>query len=177
GVANVADPLGGSWYVEALTDRIEAEAEAIFQKIKDLGKAAGGDGQSVTAGLLRGIDDGYFTGQIAEASFQYQRAVEKGEKRIVGVNAHTESIEAPLEILRVSHEVEVEQNRVLTERRAKRDEAAVHATLSALKDGAARDGVNLIPPMLEAARVEATLGEICGVLKDVYGTYTEPARF
>ncbi|HXR71867.1 acyl-CoA mutase large subunit family protein [Actinocrinis sp.] len=172
GAANVADPLGGSWYIEALTDRMEAEAEAIFQQIKDLGR----DG-SVTSGLLRGIDEGYFTGQIAEASFQYQRAVEKGEKRIVGVNAHTETIEAPLEILRVSHEVELEQNRVLAERRAKRDDEAVRSTLAVLRDGATKEGVNLIPPMLDAVRAEATLGEICGVLKDVYGTYTEPARF
>jgi isobutyryl-CoA mutase large subunit len=172
GVANVADPLGGSWYVEALTDRIEAEAEEIFQRIKDLG----GDG-SITAGLLRGIDEGYFTGQIAEASFEYQRAVEQDRKRIVGVNAHTESIEAPLEILRVSHEVELEQNRALAERRAERDEDAVKAALDTLRDGAVSEGVNLIAPMLDAVRAEATLGEICGVLKDVYGTYTEPARF
>ncbi|HEV2348042.1 MAG TPA: methylmalonyl-CoA mutase family protein [Actinocrinis sp.] len=172
GAANVADPLGGSWYVEALTDKIEADAEAIFQQIKDLGR----DG-TVTSGLLRGIDEAYFTGQIAEASFRYQQTVEKGDKRIVGVNAHTETIEAPLEILRVSHEVEVEQNRVLGERRAKRDDAAVRAKLATLREAAARDGVNLIPPMLDASRAEATLGEICGVLKDVYGTYTEPAGF
>jgi methylmalonyl-CoA mutase, N-terminal domain len=164
GIANVADPLGGSWYVEALTDRIEAQAEEIFQRIRDLG----GDG-TMTAGLLRGIDDGYFTSQIAEASFAYQRAVEKGEKRVVGVNAHTESIEEPLEILRVSHQVEIEQNRVLAVRRADRDEVAVQDALRTLRDGAAKDGVNLIEPMLAAVRVEATLGEICGVLKDVYG--------
>jgi methylmalonyl-CoA mutase N-terminal domain/subunit len=172
GVANVADPLGGSWYVEALTDRIEAQAEEIFQKIKDLG----GDG-SITAGLLRGIDEGYFTGEIAEASFRYQKAVEKGDKRIVGVNAHTESIEEPLEILRVSHEVELAQNRDLARRRAGRDGAKVEATLAELRRGAEAEGVNLIPSMLEAVRAEATLGEICGVLKEVFGTYTEPARF
>ncbi|WP_034268169.1 acyl-CoA mutase large subunit family protein [Actinospica robiniae] len=172
GAANVADPLGGSWYIEALTDRIEAQAEEIFQRIKDLG----GDG-SITAGLLRGIDEGYFTGEIAEASFRYQRAVEKGEKRVVGVNAHTESIEEPLEILRVSHEVELAQNRELGARRAARDNAKVQATLAELKRGAETEGENLIQPMLEAVRAEATLGEICGVLKDVFGTYTEPARF
>jgi methylmalonyl-CoA mutase N-terminal domain/subunit len=172
GATNVADPLGGSWYVEALTDRIEAQAEEIFQRVKDLG----GDG-SITAGLLRGIDEGYFTGEIAEASFRYQQAVEKGEKRIVGVNAHTESIEEPLEILRVSHEVELAQNRDLAARRAARDDAKVQATLAELRTGAQTEGVNLIPSMLEAVRAEATLGEICGVLKDVFGTYTEPARF
>ena len=172
GAANVADPLGGSWYVEALTDRIEAQAEEIFSRIKDLG----GDG-TITSGLLRGNDDGYFTGEIAEASFRYQQAVEKGEKRIVGVNAHTESIEEPLEILRISHEVELAQNRELARRREHRDNAAVTAALAALKHGAETDGVNLIPAMLDAARAEATLGEICGVLKDIFGTYTEPARF
>jgi methylmalonyl-CoA mutase N-terminal domain/subunit len=172
GAANVADPLGGSWYVEALTDRIEAQAEEIFARIKELG----GDG-SITAGLLRGIDEGYFTGEIAEASFRYQRSVEKGEKRIVGVNAHTESIEEPLEILRVSHEVELAQNRELGRRRAERDNARVEATLAELRRGAETEGVNLIPSMLEAVRAEATLGEICGLLKDVFGTYTEPARF
>ena len=172
GAANVADPLGGSWYVEALTDRIEAQAEEVFQRIKDLGP----DG-SITAGLLRGIDEGYFTSQIAEASFQYQQAVEAGQKRVVGVNAHTETIEKPLEILRVSHEVETEQNRVLKERRAARDEAVVERTLKALREAAEHDGVNTIPPMMDAVRAEATLGEICGVLKELYGTYTEPARF
>jgi methylmalonyl-CoA mutase N-terminal domain/subunit len=172
GTANVADPLGGSWYVEALTDRIEAQAEEIFGRIKELG----GDG-SITAGLLRGIDDGYFTGEIAEASFQYQRAVEKGEKRVVGVNAHTDSIEEPLEILRISHEVELAQNRELAARRGRRENATVDAALAELRRGAETEGVNLIPAMLEAVRAEATLGEICGVLKEVFGTYTEPARF
>jgi len=172
GAANVADPLGGSWYIEALTDRIEAEAEEIFQQIRDLGA----DG-SITAGLLRGIEDGYFTGQIAEASFAYQIAVETGEKRVVGVNAHTESIDAPLEILRVSHEIEREQVRVLGARKAERDETVVAARLDALREAAGQDGVNLIPLMLDAARAEATLGEICGMLKEVYGIYVEPARF
>ena len=97
GVADVADPLGGSWYVEALTDRIEAQAEAIFDQIRGL--AADG---TMTAGILRGIETGYFTGEIAEAAFTYQRAVEKGDKRVVGVNVATDSVEQPLEILRVA---------------------------------------------------------------------------
>ncbi|HWB43294.1 MAG TPA: methylmalonyl-CoA mutase family protein, partial [Gemmatimonadales bacterium] len=116
GVGNVADPLGGSWYVEALTDRLEAEAEAIFTRIREMGS----DG-SITAGLLRGIEDGWFMAEIAEAAFTYQRAVEKGDKRIVGVNCHTGTVEEPLEILRVSHEVEREQRRALAARRAGRD--------------------------------------------------------
>src|SRR5215212_5302422 len=124
GVANVADPLGGSWYVEALTDRIEAEAEAIFTRIRDMGS----DG-SITSGLLRGIEDGWFMSEIAEAAFTYQRALEKGDKKIVGVNCHTKTVEEPLEILRVSHEVEREQNRVLAERRSARDDAVIDAAL------------------------------------------------
>src|SRR6187402_1080531 len=116
GVANVADPLGGSWYVEALTDRIEAEAEAIFTRIRDMGS----DG-SMTSGILRGIEDGWFTAHIAEAAFVYQQALEKGEKRIVGVNVHTGTVAKDLEILRVSHEVEVVQRRELIARKADRD--------------------------------------------------------
>jgi len=176
GVANVADPLGGSWYVEALTDRIEAEAEAIFQRIKDL--APNGASHPVgpmTAGLLRGIEDGWFTAEIAEASFAYQRSVEKGDKRIVGVNAYTDAIEEPLEILRVSHEVEREQVRVLGARKAARDNAAVEAALATMLE-AARSGANMVPSMLDAVRAEATLGEICDALRAEWGVYREPAR-
>ncbi|CAA9291508.1 MAG: Methylmalonyl-CoA mutase, partial [uncultured Actinomycetospora sp.] len=120
GVGNVADPLGGSWYVEQLTDAIEAEAEAIFAKIRDLGT----DG-TMTSGVLRGIEDGWFTGEIAEAAFQYQVALEKGDKRVVGVNTLTGGVDDPLEIMRVSHEVEREQVRVLGARRGTRDETRV----------------------------------------------------
>ena len=170
GVAHVIDPLGGSWYVEALTDRIEAEAEEIFARIRALGS----DG-TMTSGILRGIEDGWFTGEIADAAFAYQRAHEKGDKKVVGVNAHLDTIEEPLEILRVSHEVERAQVAALGERRHRRSIAQVHATLGAL-DMAARGDDNLVEPMLAAARAEATLGEICGVLREVFGGYTEPAR-
>ncbi|GAA0978293.1 methylmalonyl-CoA mutase family protein [Acrocarpospora macrocephala] len=169
-VVNVVDPLGGSWYVEALTDRLEAEAEEIFAKIREMGT---GD---ITSGLLRGIEDGWFMAEIAEAAFDYQRQLEKGDKRVVGVNCHTGTTEQPLEILRVSHEVEAEQRRVLAERRAKRDQSAVDAALAVLVD-AARTDQNMIEPMLVAARAEATLGEICDVLREEWGTYTEPPRF
>ncbi|MEU4541155.1 methylmalonyl-CoA mutase family protein [Streptosporangium sp. NPDC023825] len=170
-IVNVADPLGGSWYVEALTDRLEAEAEAIFTRIREMGS----DG-TMTSGILRGIEDGWFMSEIAEAAFDYQRKLEKGEKRIVGVNCHTASIDEPLEILRVSHEVEREQNRVLAERRATRDQAAVDAALATMVQVARGEG-NMIPAMLDAARAEATLGEICDALRDEWGVYTEPARF
>ncbi|MCW2946779.1 MAG: Methylmalonyl-CoA mutase [Actinoallomurus sp.] len=171
GVVNVADPLGGSWYVEELTDRIEAEAEQIFARIKDMST----DG-SMTGGILRGIEDGWFMAEIADAAFTYQQQLEKGEKKIVGVNCHTGSIEEPLEILRVGHEVEREQNRILAGRRAARDQAAVDVALARMTE-VARTDENLIPAMLDAARAEATLGEICGALRDQWGSYFEPARF
>ncbi len=180
GVANVVDPLGGSWYVEALTDRIEADAERIFGRIKDMAATAVPSGQhpigEMTSGILRGIEDGWFTGEIADAAFVYQQALEKGDKRIVGVNTLTGSVTDELEILRISHDVEREQNRVLTQRRSQRDETAVDHALAAMVAVARGDG-NLIEPMLDAARAEATLGEICGALKAQWGEYREPARF
>ncbi len=175
GVTNVADPLGGSWYVEALTDRIEQQAEEIFRKILDKGREDHPIGP-ITSGILRGIEDGWFTGEIAEAAFQYQQGVEKGEKKVVGVNCHPRSVTPELEILRVSHEVEREQVRVLGARRAARDEAAVRAGLDAMLD-AARSGASMIPPMLDAVRAEATLGEICNALREEWGIYRETARF
>jgi isobutyryl-CoA mutase large subunit len=180
GVANVVDPLGGSWYIEALTDRIEADAERIFARIKDMAAAAVPSGKhrigEMTSGILRGIEDGWFTGEIADAAFVYQRALEKGDKKIVGVNTLTGSVTDELEILRVSHEVEREQNRTLAQRRARRDQTAVDRALAAMVAAAGGAG-NLIEPMLDAARAEATLGEICGALKAQWGEYREPARF
>ncbi|MGY2875664.1 methylmalonyl-CoA mutase, N-terminal domain [Marmoricola sp. URHA0025 HA25] len=189
GVVNVADPLGGSWYVEALTDRMEAEATAIFDRILAMGGSAltsadteglaaatrRGD-NPVTRGLLRGIEDGWFMSEIAEAAFQYQVALEKGDKKVVGVNVHTDSVTTELEILRVSHEVEVEQVRALKARKDARDTAAVESALAHMLE-VARTEANMIPAMLEAVRVEATLGEICDALRAEWGEYREPARF
>jgi methylmalonyl-CoA mutase N-terminal domain/subunit len=131
---------------------------------------------SMTEGILQGIENGWFIGEIAEASFAYQQKVEKGEKKIVGVNCHTGTVAEPLEILRISPEVEREQVRALSSRRAERDKRAVDAALAALT-AAARTEENLVPPMLDAARAEATLGEICGALREVWGGYAEPAAF
>ncbi|HEX7745043.1 MAG TPA: methylmalonyl-CoA mutase family protein [Micromonosporaceae bacterium] len=176
GVTNVADPLGGSWYIEALTDKIEAEAEEIFARIRQLG----GDGPHqigpMTSGILRGIEDGWFTSRIAESAFVYQQALEKGEKKIVGVNCHTNTVAKELEILRISHEVEIEQKRVLGARKASRDEAAVTAAVQRMVEMARTDD-NMIPAMLAAVRAEATLGEICNALRAEWGVYREPARF
>ena len=196
GVVNVADPLGGSWYVEALTDKIEAEANAIFDKILAMGgstlthadtetlaeqsRSAVGtpDGAvwPMTRGLLRGIEEGWFMSEIAEAAFQYQKALEKGDKRIVGVNCHEDSVTHDLEILRVSHEVEIDQVRELTERRTTRDDDAARAAVARMVE-VSRTDENMIESMLEACRAEATLGEICDALRAEWGEYREPARF
>ena len=115
-------------------------------------------------------------GEIAEAAFQYQVALEKGEKRIVGVNCHEESVTHDLEILRVSHEVEVEQVRELAGRRESRDSAAAKAAVERMVE-VSRTDENMIEAMLEAVRAEATLGEICDALRAEWGEYREPARF
>jgi methylmalonyl-CoA mutase, N-terminal domain len=171
GVVNVADPLGGSWYLEALTDRLEAEAEEIFARIRAMSPD-----ETMTGGVLRGIENGWFSSEIAEASFAYHQKLEKGEKKVVGVNCCLGSAGQPVEILRVSHEVERAQVAELARRRAGRDQAAVDAALTAML-GAAESGENMIPPMLMAARAEATLGEICGALRDKWGTYSETPAF
>jgi methylmalonyl-CoA mutase N-terminal domain/subunit len=181
GVTNVADPLGGSWYVEALTDKIEAEAEAIFARIIDMGRDNTATDTSVvggpiTAGILRGIEDGWFMAEIADSAFTYQKALESGDKRIVGVNCHTGTVAKDLEILRISHEVEVEQKRALEARKSGRDQTVIDAALARLLD-AARNDENMIPAMLDACRAEATLGEICNALRAEWGVYREPARF
>ena len=197
GVANVADPLGGSWYVEALTDKIEAEAERIFDSILRMGTSGIGSAEKdkladvvrantgnrgedavwpMTSGILRGIEEGWFSAEIADAAFQHQISLEKGEKRIVGVNCHTESVANQLEILRVSHEVEKDQVRELSSRRAGRNEDIAADALARMVE-VSRTKDNMIPAMLDAVRAECTLGEICNVLREEWGIYREPARF
>jgi len=171
GVTNVADPLGGSWFIEALTDKIEAEAERTFARIREMGAD-----DSITSGILRGIEDGWFMAEIADSAFIYQKALESGDKRIVGVNTGTNTVAKELEILRISHEVEVEQKRMLAARKAGRDEAAIAEAIDRLV-AAAKTDENMIPAMLDACRVEATLGEICNALRAEWGVYREPARF
>ncbi|MGI8537453.1 MAG: methylmalonyl-CoA mutase family protein [Mycobacteriales bacterium] len=143
----------------------------MFARVRDMSA----DG-TMKAGILRGIEDGWFMAEIAEAAFTYQVAVEKGEKKVVGVNTLTRGIDVPLEILRVSHEVESEQVRELGIRKAARDETVLRARLVELAEVARGEG-NSIQPMLAAIRAEATLGEVCGVLRELWGSYTEPPRF
>jgi len=171
GVADVIDPLGGSWFVEALTDRVDNEVESILQSISNLG-----DGSSMTSGLLRGIEDGWFIANIAEASFDQSKALEHGARGIVGVTRHTTSVDSPLEVLRISPDVERVQVKKLNQRRLGRDSVAVERALMDVAR-AASGSSNLLPPLLAAARAEATLGEICGVLRAEWPAWIEPSRF
>jgi methylmalonyl-CoA mutase N-terminal domain/subunit len=165
GVANVVDPLGGSYFVEALTNRMELEAEAYFAKLDKLG------------GVVRAIEEGFQQREIGKAAYAYQQALERKRKIMVGVNEfveHDEKIDIP--ILVIEKRVEEEQRRGLADLRRNRDNALATRTLSELRD-AARGTGNLMQPMLECARAYATVGEQVAALQDVFGTYREPAIF
>ncbi|HXE56564.1 MAG TPA: methylmalonyl-CoA mutase family protein [Gemmatimonadales bacterium] len=164
GVANVADPLGGSYYVEALTDTLEREAEALFAEIEAQG------------GVVRAIETGWFQRQIARSAAQFQREVESGRRVIVGVNDFVEHEEPDVEILKVSDEAERTQRERMARLRATRDGELVAARLEALRQAAVEDR-NVIPAMLDCARAYCTLYEIRHVLEQVYGTYREPVFF
>ncbi len=166
-VTNTIDPLGGSWFVEWMTDRVEADAEGYFATILELS-----DDGTVTSGLLRGIETGWFMSEISDAAFRYQRQLERGVKKIVGVNSHTDDPDPELEILRISHEVERSQRERLRNHRERRSAAAVTTALDELRATCATDD-NLIPVIMDAVRADATLGEICAAMKDVFGTYRE----
>src|SRR6266545_2738789 len=170
GVASVIDPLGGSWYVEQMTDLQERRAEEVFARIDQFGNG------SMLDGVLAGIERGWFQQRMADAAFAYQQQLEKGEKVIVGVNKYVTDDDQELEILRISAEVEREQCAALARRRAARDQAGVGKALERLRRAASSDD-NLIPLLIDAARVEATEGEMVGALKRVWGEYTEAPRF
>jgi methylmalonyl-CoA mutase N-terminal domain/subunit len=168
GVTSAIDPLGGSWFVEWMTDKVEADTEAYFAQILEMSPD-----DTITGGLLRGIETGWFMSEIADAAFAYQKALEKGTKRIVGVNVHTDTDESDLEILKISAEVERAQNARLVDWRSDRDGAKVEAALDRLRS-ACRSDENLVPVIMDCVRADGTLGEICGAMKDVFGTYREP---
>jgi methylmalonyl-CoA mutase, N-terminal domain len=170
GVTSSIDPLGGSWYVERMTDLQEQRAEEIFATIDQFG-----DG-SMLDGVLAGIERGWFQQQMADAAFTYQQQLEKGAKVIVGVNKYVTDQDQELEILRISKEVERQQRAELGRRRAARRQGEVEAALERLRRAASGQD-NLIPLLVDAARVEATEGEMVGALTEVWGTYTEPPRF
>jgi methylmalonyl-CoA mutase N-terminal domain/subunit len=169
GVASTIDPLGGSWFVEEMTDRMEQQAEEIFEAIDRMG-----DG-SILDGVLHGIDEGWFQSAIADSAYEFEKALNTGDRVVVGVNKYVKSDEAPLDILRIGREVEVEHRAKLARLRGERDDGAVDAALGAIRTGAAADA-NLMELIVAAARVRCTLGEIVNAMKDVFGGYREPPR-
>jgi len=165
GVINTVDPLGGSYYVEALTDRMEREANKIFDQIDAIG------------GVIPAIEAGYFQKEIADAAYRYQREVESKEKFIVGVNEfieQDEKIEIP--ILTISPEVEISQKKRLAELKQSRSQQDVDESLAEIL-AASENGNNLMPIFVKAAHNKVTLGEMVGELKKVFGTYEEVAVF
>jgi methylmalonyl-CoA mutase, N-terminal domain len=164
GVAEVIDPLAGSYFVESLTKKMEDGAEAYFRKIDELG------------GVIPAIEKGFFQREIEKASYDFQREMDAKKRVIVGVNEFVEGKPEPIEILKIGQSVEEEQRKRLRHLREHRDRAAVKRTLDAVRQ-AARDGSNVMPSLLDAARAYATLGEIVAVLKQEFGEYLEPATF
>ena len=158
GVADSVDPLAGSYMVEELTDRIEAEAQAYIEQIDELG------------GARAAIEQGFVNQEIQEAAYQYQKAVEAEEEIVVGMNAFTVDEEPPIEILRVDPAVEAKQRQQLADLRAARDSERVNALLGQLAS-TARGQANLMPLFIECVENDVTLGEICGVLREVFGEY------
>lgn len=160
GVHRTVDPLGGSWFIESLTDRMESDALDIIRAIDDMG------------GCVEGIHKGYFRRSIAEASYRFGQEMEAGDRIIVGVNAYTDgNDERDVEILQISHQVEVDQNTQLTKFRADRDSQGVKKALDAIRDAARKD-INIMPALVEGAEARCTLGEMVQALADVYGRYT-----
>ena len=162
GVTNVADPLGGSYAVEALTEKMEREAMAYIRKIDELG------------GIVRAIELGYPQKEIAEAAYRYQQQLDRGEKVMVGVNKYVMDEEPPMELLRISPEVEKEQAEKVRRRKRARDGARVRAALAEVKE-AARGSTNLMPPLVAAVKEGCTVGEISDVYREAFGIYRDPA--
>ncbi|MDJ0923466.1 MAG: methylmalonyl-CoA mutase family protein [Acidimicrobiia bacterium] len=169
GVASTIDPLGGSWFVEDMTDRIEAKAEEMFATIDRMGSG------SMLDGVLYGIEEGWFQSALADSAYEFEKALNSGDRVIVGVNKYVRDDEPALDILRVGAEIEAGQRAKLARLRGERDGSAVSAALERLRNGAAGDD-NLMELLIEAARVRATLGEMISAMKDVFGGYREPPR-
>ncbi|HHW17683.1 MAG TPA: methylmalonyl-CoA mutase family protein [Firmicutes bacterium] len=158
GVADTIDPLAGSYFIESLTDEIEAKAEEYLKKIDDMG------------GAVRAIERGYVQREIQESAYRYQKAVESKEKMVVGLNCFEIKEEPPKGLLRVNPEIAETQKERLKNLRRRRDGRAVASALKSV-EAAARGNDNLVPPILEAVKAYATIGEICDVLRDVFGVY------
>jgi methylmalonyl-CoA mutase, N-terminal domain len=165
GVVNTIDPLGGSYYVEDLTNRLEAEAYDYFERIRKLG------------GVIPAIKENFFQREIADASFRYQHEVEQRQRIVVGVNRYEHEDEQPLELLRIDPALEQKQIGRVQELRARRDSSAVESALARLKEDAARDDRNLMHPIVEASNTYVTMGEMCDALRDVWGVWRETPVF
>jgi methylmalonyl-CoA mutase N-terminal domain/subunit len=162
GVASTVDPLAGSYFVEKLTSEMEEGAEAYFRRIDELG------------GVVPALEEGFFQREIADAAHWYQEALEREQRVVVGVNRYVNPDEKQqIPLLRIDRDVAEKQHRKLAALRERRDRAACDAALVRVEQ-AARDGANLMPPFVEAVKAYATLGEIVGTLKGVYGEYVEP---
>ena len=167
-VAHVADPLGGSWYVEELTDEMERRAEEIFAYLDELG------GGSILEGCIRGIEENWFQGRIADSAYELERAFNQGRRTIVGVNKFTEGNEDDnLEILQITNEDEARQLKRLDVVKGKRNQAAVDSVLAKLAKEAADPEINLMPTLIEAVGQYATLGEIMNTMANVFGRHVE----
>jgi methylmalonyl-CoA mutase, N-terminal domain len=167
GVTNVADPLGGSAYVEWMTDELERQAEAMFAHLLELG-----DG-SILEGVYQGIEDGWFQQRIADAAYRYEQEVNAGRRIVVGVNAFTDGGDGPPSTLYVGPETEEIQLKRLADVKQARDDDAVRRALDEVRAVAADPTANTMPALIDAVRVLATEGEIVAALEDVFGTYVE----
>jgi methylmalonyl-CoA mutase, N-terminal domain len=165
GVVNTIDPLGGSYYVEDLTNRLEAEAHEYFDRIRALG------------GVIPAIKENFFQREIADASFRYQHEVEQKQRIVVGVNRYHLEDERPLEILKIDPALEGEQIARVQALRARRDSAVVETALARLKDDAAHEDRNLMPPIVDASKAYVTMGEMCEALRTVWGVWRETPVF
>jgi methylmalonyl-CoA mutase, N-terminal domain len=165
GVVNSIDPLGGSYFLEDLTNRLEAEAYDYFERIRKLG------------GVIPAIKENFFQREIAEASFRYQAEVEAKQRIVVGVNRYTADEDTSVELLKIDPALEQQQIERVRALRSRRDSAAAEEALTALKQAAARDGVNLMPVIVDAARAYVTMGEMCDALREVWGIWRETPVF
>ncbi len=165
GVVNTIDPLGGSYYLEELTNRLEAEAYDYFDRIRKLG------------GVVSAIKENFFQREIADASFRYQSEVEQKQRIVVGVNRYEVEDEQPVEILKIDPALERKQVARVQALRSRRDAAAVESALARLKGDAAHEDRNLMPPIIEASRAYVTMGEMCDALREVWGVWRETPVF
>lgn len=168
GVTDTVDPLGGSYFVEKMTNDIEAQTMDYIERIDKMGEG------SILEGVLNGIDEGFFQRELAQSAYEYQRQVEKNEQIIVGVNKHTEDDGQRIPTLKIHPEVETRQVERLQQVRANRDEAAAEQAVAALKT-ATEKGENTMPYMVEAVKAYVSVGEIMDVFRKVHGEYREPS--